>query len=193
MKKFGVLLIAVLLAAASVQASYTVATFANPSSGSSDPLFWVDWTGGTIHGGWDTGGLVLDFKYVGASFDARFEMDSVDIVEQDVFFGNTIGLTGEGVINFYNEATDELLLSIAFSRAIVDAGGFWSHNAVFSSPLISDLLSDEQFSFGFANNVSFGGGFSATAAFDSSAIPEPATLAIFGIGAAMMFRLRKRA
>lgn len=45
MKKFGVLLIAVLLAAASVQASYTVATFANPSSGSSDPLFWVDWTG----------------------------------------------------------------------------------------------------------------------------------------------------
>ncbi|NLW84894.1 MAG: PEP-CTERM sorting domain-containing protein, partial [Phycisphaerae bacterium] len=59
-------------------------------------------------------------------------------------------------------------------------------------------LSEELFSFSFAaiqyvkKSRDFDA-FSATAAFNSSAIPEPATLAIFGIGAAMMFRLRKRA
>ena len=102
MKKFGVLLIAVLLAAASVQASYTVATFANPSSGSSDPLFWVDWTGGTIHGGGGKGGLGVYFKNVGGSFCAPVGMESAGIFEQKVVFCNNIGLSGGGVINFFH-------------------------------------------------------------------------------------------
>ena len=201
MRTFSVLLVATLLIAASAQASFTVATFASPSSGSTNPLFLVDWDLNAVTGGWadGLGNLSLEFVWpnVGTFNDVWFEMSDLTITSQPI--ANEYGYTSGGVISFYETGTvANPLLVITFADGYVNKFGLGSDNAVFTGSQISGTLSEEQFSFSFAavqdlKKTNGFEAFSATAAFNSSAIPEPATLAIFGLGSLLAVGLRKRA
>ncbi len=195
--------------------TFTVATFMDPSGSSSDPLFTVDWVDETVNGGWadGKGGLTLQFgaPFGGAVFtNAWFSITELSIDDTATVFGKTFGQTGAGQVDFYaaGTATDPLL-SIAFEEALVSMAGvagdessnlgIWAQDVVFSGSQIGTPLWNQQFSFSFANIVALPGGtvdqtgFTATAAFTSSAVPEPSTLVLLAIGAlAMLGRRRPR-
>lgn len=194
MKKLGLLAFVVSLAVSPAVASFTVATFANPSVGSSDPLFYVDWSANTVNGGWadGKGNLTLEFTSAATVFsNVWFVMTPVPVNQ---LLPLVYGTTGAGVINFYKAgSTTDPLLVISFNSGEVSNGSFSSSDATFSGSEVTGSLSEEQFSFAFAAKKAINGGFSATAAFDASAVPEPATMAIFGLGTALMLGLRKKA
>lgn len=187
--------------------SFTVATFADPSLSASNPLFSVVWPGtsaGTVNGGWvdGKGGLTLEIPFAGLTFDnAWFEMDELAITGTASIFGQKFGQTGEGQIRFYEEgSSDDPLLVLDFDTALVSLFGMGASETDFfasvtiTGSVIPSPLSDEAFSFSFANIAPLNGnvntkGFTATSAFTSSAIPEPASLALLALGALM---LRKR-
>jgi hypothetical protein len=177
------------------KAAFTIATFADPSNDSDNPLFEVDFTEMTFTGGWSDAktGLLLNIPYSGNTFtDAWFEMTEVEIIDA---FGNTDG----GEINFYaNGASTNPLLVINFESGYVSRFNFGADemfiadNVTFTGSEITGALSEEEFSFGFANLAHLEGsqdwndGFTATAAFTSSAIPEPATIAMLTLGGLLL-------
>ncbi len=184
------------------KATLTIATFADPSNSSVNPLFTVDFLDGSLNGGWAYGnaGLLLMIPYNGHSFsNAWFAMDEVEIT--DVF-----GTTGGGEINFYaNGATTDPLLTISFVSGHVDYINFGA-DVIFAadgvefsgSEITPGLFTEEQFfSFSFANkkllsgSSTFNDGFTATASFTSSAVPEPATVCILGLGVLSLIRKKK--
>jgi hypothetical protein len=194
MKNFYALLVLGLLISASSQASFTVATFANPSLGSSDPLFSVDWTNGTIMGGWadGKGGLTLNLSNEGTPYnDVWFNMPTVTIDSQ--ILPNVYGYTGKGTISFYAAGTTtNPLYVINFARGVINSFVFGSDetfDVTFSGSALTKTYQDEQFSFAFAAKNSTNGGFTATSAFDSSAnIPEPATLVMLALGSMLLIK-----
>ena len=189
--------------------SVTIATFADPSKNSSNPLFTVDFLNHSLTGGWADAntGLTLEIPYNGNTFsDAWFDMTLVSI--------DSYGNTGSGMINFYKNNTSTLLVTIAFQSGSVsrfgfgaedefDDDGFVANNVTITGSEIVNTLSEEQFAFGFANKKKLSGlagqmgGFTTTAAFTSSAvvgestIPEPATICILGLGALSLIRRKK--
>jgi hypothetical protein len=188
------------------KASRTIATFDDPSAGSSDPLFTADFTLMKLTGGWaDTKtGLTLDIPYSGHSFpNAWFAMTGTSSPE--VGITDTFGDTGGGVINFYADGTTtKPLLTISFGSGFVSRYGFGADgiflagNVTITGSEITGTLSEEQFAFSFANlaklpgHTSWNDGFTTTAAFTSSAeIPEPATLCLLGLGALNLIRRKK--
>ncbi len=200
------------------KASVTIATFDDQSTGSSDWLFKVDFTQMTFTGGWaDTKpGLTLEIS--GVTFkDVWFEMSPVTITSTTTISGvGKFGQINSGEISFYADGTTTSpLLTISFGSGLVSRYGFGESdetpdgdivaaNVTIAGSAISGTLSEEQFSFGFANLAKLTGhtnlndGFTATAAFASSAtvspgpIPEPATICILGIGALCLIRGKKR-
>jgi hypothetical protein len=178
----------------------TVATFADPSNDGNTSLFTVDFrpTQMKLTGGWDSTGLLL-YIHGNPFADAWFEMTEVDITD-------AFGTTGDGEINFYaNGTTTNPLLTISFESGHVDYTNFGA-DVIFAadevefsgSEIIPGLFSEEQiFSFTFANKTllpgsdTFNDGFTATAAFTSSAVPEPATVCILGLGALCLTRRKK--
>ena len=181
------------------EATFTVATFADPSKNSDNPLFTADFSDGTLNGGWAYGntGLTLEI-YNGHTFtNAWFEMAEVGITD-------AFGDTESGAINFYAYGTTaNPLLTISFESGYVDYhnfgadGIFVTNNVTITGSEIAGTLSEEQFAFSFANLAELPGhtdwadGFTATAAFTSSAIPEPATICLLGLGALVLPRRRK--
>ncbi|MFA5251267.1 MAG: PEP-CTERM sorting domain-containing protein [Phycisphaerae bacterium] len=195
------------------KASLTVATFADPSKNSSNPLFTVDFTSMKLTGGWSDNktGLILEIPYSGYTIedstafqDAWFEMSIVDITS---VYG-TFGQTSDGEINFYeNGNTTNPLVTINFESGFVSRYGlgadeiFLADNVTITGSKITGTLSEEQFAFSFANlaklpgNGSWNNGFTTTAAFTSSALvepavgtPEPATLCLLGLGSLILLR-----
>jgi hypothetical protein len=197
---------------ADAKASLTIATFADPSEDSNNPLFKVDFINMKLSGGWADAktGLTLEIPYSGHIFEnAWFEMTDVNITDTDVIFGQKFGQTGSGVINFYQDgnSTDPLVV-IEFDSGLVWRQSFGANNeftaenVTITGSKIPGTLSEEQFTFGFANraklpdHTNWNDGFTATAAFTSSAVPEPspepATICLLGLGALSLLRSRKR-
>jgi hypothetical protein len=173
------------------KATFTVATYADPSSDSLNPQFKVDFTGMTLNGGWSDAktGLLLNVPCSGNTFtDAWFQMTEVGII-------NTSGDTGGGKINFYADGTStNPLLVVNFESGYVSRFNFGAdpifvaNNVTITGSEITNELSEEAFSFSFANLAHLEGsqnwndGFTTTAAFTSSAIPEPVTMALLACG-----------
>jgi len=68
---------------------------------------------------------------------------------------------------------------------------FTAANVRITGSEITGTLSQEQFSFSFANTAPLPeghNGFTATAAFTSSAVPEPATIALLTLGGLVLFK-----
>jgi hypothetical protein len=190
------------------KASMTIATFADPSRSSGKPLFKVDFTLMQITGEWGDSRTGLTLRIPcnsGHTFtDAWFEMDAVPITSASGMSGQI----GSGVINFYanGSATDPLLI-VSFKSGTVSRYGsgaderLTTNNVTITGSEIAGTLSQEQFSFSFANLAKLQGstnwaeGFTATAAFASSAIEivEPATICILGLGVLGLVRRKKRA
>jgi len=188
------------------KASATIATFADPSRNSSNPLFKVDYTQMKLTGGWaDTQtGLTLRIPYSNHTFtDAWFTMTEVGITD-------TSGDTSGGTIDFYaNNTSTNPLVVIDFGSGFISRYGFGANeifvanNVTITGSEIIGTLSEEGFSFSFANLAHLAGsqnwtdGFTATAAFTSSAVthdtPEPATICLLGFGVLSMVRRKKSA
>ncbi|MHB0946887.1 MAG: PEP-CTERM sorting domain-containing protein [Sedimentisphaerales bacterium] len=189
--------------------SVTLATFADPSPSSSNYLFKVDFTQMEITGGWSDAqtGLVLEIPVTGytvenssAFQDAWFEMSTVQITSAYSLYGET----GAGVINFYENGTAvNPLVTINFESGLISRFGlgaeevFVADNVTITGSKIPNQIEEERFAFSFANLAKLSGhtlwtdGFTATAAFTSSAVPEPATIALLSIGALSIIRRKK--
>jgi hypothetical protein len=211
MKTYTVMILAVALMVVGSSYGQTVATFADPALNTSTPLFTIDGIGNTVNGGWSDSkaGLNLQVVWTGNTFnDAYFTMTQLAITSKPITIPNSTlayFLTGGGTIKFFqdNDPTSATpILQIDFSSLSCTYGGLGGDN-VFSasgvkfsgSEIGSTILSEETFSFSFANlkmanPVSPDTGYTATASFTSSTVPEPCTLALLGIGAMTMFRKR---
>jgi hypothetical protein len=177
----------------------TIATFEDPSGSGADPLFTIDSDNGNIDGGWGDSktGLNLNIVDPGVVYnDAWFTMSTL------TYGGGYSGTTGAGTVKFYADgdaSTATPILEIDFSSAYLNPGGlaaqelfFAGASIVISGVDITDQLTDEAFSFGFANQVLTpeNNGFTATAAFTSSAavVPEPMTICLLGLGGLLIRR-----
>lgn len=186
--------------------SFTVATFADPSGNANNPLFTVNWSAGTINGGWadGKGNLLLEIPFTNSSFaNAWFEMDQLAITNTASFGGYVFGEIGAGEIRFYEAGSVvNPLLQINFDNALVSRQALGGddvdvaiNNVTITGSAIPVVLSYEQFNFSFANVQSFVGqdnGFTSTASFTSSAIPEPTTIALFVFGLLPAIMKKKR-
>ncbi|MFQ5805650.1 MAG: PEP-CTERM sorting domain-containing protein [Phycisphaerae bacterium] len=195
MRTRAVLKLPIVLATASViltasAPADTIATFADPASDGSTPLFTL--SGSTLSGDWSDTGLDLITPISGDEFpDATFTMTDLTVLDPE-------GSLSGGTIEFFDNGGSSVL------RIDFDAGQLFSpfgfgastlvgHNVTFSGPIITIPLVEESFAFSFANQVTTPDGFTWTAAFTSSAIPEPATLTLLIVGGIATGVSRRRA
>jgi len=181
----------------------TIATFADPSTGPQDPLFEITLTapGGdpvSIQGGWNEmgtqPGLTLVAPLVAMVFtDVSFSMDSVTV--------NPDRTTGPGTIHFWDD-THPNLFTITFQSGSLlgnfttfgDTEFMGAADITFSGDVLppNPPNINEQFVFTFANPAANGNVVTVTAAFDSSAIPEPAVWLLMLGGLALAVWPRRR-
>jgi hypothetical protein len=181
----------VVFSGAYVSQAGTIATFADPVPfGSNGQLFEL--ANDMLTGGWQGSGLNLATPITSQVFpNATFTITALTV--------DGAGLTDDGAIEFHEQAADggDLILRITFDQARVYAPfGFGGSSLVlnqtvqFSGPIVIYPLDREMFSFSFANQQDTPAGATWTAAFTSSAIPEPGSLGLFGV--ALLALLRRR-
>ena len=193
---------AVMLIMVSSVSAGTIATFGDPAADENSPLFQIDLASDLITGGWDDSqtNLNLEVIYSGNTFqDAFFTMTGITYNG-----GLSGGDTGGGTFKFFadntaNPATAAPIIQIDFDSAYVTTSGlggldlFRADNVIITGTEIDQLLHEESFAFSFANQVELpSGGFTATAAFTSSAsVPEPTTLLMLSLGGLAFWRKRR--
>lgn len=173
----------VMVGAATARAD-TIATFADPAIDGSTPLFTFDGASLVLTGGWSGNGLLLQTPGLPAPDfpDATFTMTPVPVVQ--VYPG--LYLASSGAIQFYDSASNPIW-RIDFGSALLNASlsfgasDFIGQNVTFSGSIIPAPLSQEAFAFSFANPVATANGFTVTSALTSSAVPEPASLALMAL------------
>jgi hypothetical protein len=168
------------VAVASVNAA-TIATFADPAADGSTPLFQSD--GATFSGGWSGTGLTLQTPGlpIGDVADATFTMTDLTVTPVVAGLDSLDG----GTIEFFDGASS--VLKITFDSAFLTQVSFGAsdlavQNVTITAPSLGITLEQEQFAFSFANAEQSGDTTSWTAAFTSSAIPEPSSLVLLGLG-----------
>jgi hypothetical protein len=183
----------------------TVATFNDPSASGSTPLFVVDLETEIISGLWlsvyENLDLAIPIAGAGVVYeDARFVMP--DVIITDVTNPLLGTKTGAGVISFYeDDIATEALVEITFDSAWITyfgmgASDFYADdNVTFSGSQISGTLSGGSFTFTFDYHQAIEGdwekGFTATAAYFTSSIPEPMTVLLLGLGGLLVINKRK--
>jgi hypothetical protein len=189
---------------ANAKASLTIATFDDPSGNGNNPLFTVDFIHMTLDGNWpDTKtGLTLEIPYNNNHTFANAWFDVNGVVTLSEIIAGTLYSTGPGEIKFYGDGNSaNPLITIEFDSGVLSldsysfgAKEFTAENVTITGSEITGPLSQEEFTFNFANVLppDWSDGFTATAAFTSSAVPEPATICILGLGALSLVR-KKRA
>lgn len=191
MNRYLVVGMSVLAAAASFAGADTIATFADPAMSGATPLFELD--GNTLSGSWSGTGLTLMTPGLSAPdfTDVTFTMSAVNLTGTLPF-----SATGPGSIDFFDSSNNPLF-TISFDSASLaspfafGASEFAAQNVVFSGPIIDIPLAGEQFAFSFANPVTTQNGFTVTASFTSSAVPAPASAALFGLAGLVAGRRRR--
>jgi hypothetical protein len=147
---------------------------------------------GTITGGW--GGTALNLTVDGVAY--LNTTLSFELMTYTGSFSN--GILDPGEFDFIWGGN--LLFKVAFDHARVNIGGLagdniFSNNGVeFSGPAVASFgtLTNESFSFSFANQAPIEDGFTSSAAFTSSAIPEPATIFVLALGSVFVVVRRGR-
>ena len=175
-----------------------VGGFNDPAADGSVPLFIFDPAGNSLTGGWGDyrPSLNLEVVIAGRVFtDAYFSMTEVAYTG-----GESGGVTGGGMIEFYADGGGVPLMQITFERALVSINGFGAmdpyhgHGVAISGSEISESLVNESFAFAFDNQVDLpGGGFSATASFVASGtvLPEPISALLLGAGTVLLMMWRR--
>ncbi len=180
-----------------------VATFSDPALSGNTPLFEIDFGyPGSLTGGWKDDQTGLNLEIVGV--DDPY-IDAFFIVPAPIVYDGDSGSTGPGVIEFYEDGDTvmaEALLKLEFGSASLSLGGIYAHNIIsadnvtISGTGIPVTLDMEEFSFSFANKQPLDGewenGFTATASFTSSAVPEPVSLGLLALGSLVLLRVGRR-
>lgn len=187
--KIRLLVVATVASVLAVSATAgTVATFADPTV-DGEPALFIQ-SGNTLSAGWSLPGLTLITPINHSSYaDATFTM--TDLTITDVLTGATTG----GTVKFYDSVA-QLILQIDFAAGRLytpfgfGASDFLGQNVVYSGPIITRPLSGENFAFSFTNPTPLADGFSYTASFTSSAVPEPGSLGLLALGALGLLRRR---
>ncbi len=167
----------------------TVATFSDPALDGSTPLFEL--SGTSFTGGWFGLNLNLDMPITGSVWhDATFTLTPLTVTGP--------GVLDDGTIQFFKSAADGggLALQIDFNTASLAPFGwgasdvFLGQDVTFSGPGIPPGLTSETFAFSFANPTPTSDGFTYTASFTSSAVPEPSSLLLLALGVVKVLRRR---